>query len=525
MSSRIHLVATGSVQPSPEPETLVPFDPRARPDPLRLAPPTPLIGREAELTRLSALIRSRTARLLTLTGSGGVGKTRLAQAIAAAVTGDFADGIAYVSLASIDDPNLVPATVARALGVRETGERSLLDQLEIALRGRDLLLVLDTFERVLPAAELVAGLVAACPRLTVIVTSRARLNLAAEHAVSILPLSLPDVPPARGGKTAHVAFFTEMETAAAVQLFVARARAFVPEFALTPENAGDVTEICRRLDGLPLAIELAAAWSRIMTPAALRDRLEPRLALLTGGPRDLPARQRTMREAIQWSYDLLTATEQALFRRLSVFAGGFTLEAAARVAVVEAGDASVLDLVAALADQSLLGRAASVSSGSGEGALRFAMLDTIREFGLEQLAATGEAPEVHTRHATWYVALTEASEPELQGPDQRIHLDRLECDLDNVRAALAWTLAQGDTSSALRIAGALAFFWIKQGHIAEGRAWLERALDQDASADPGTTRASGSVRAKALIAAGSLAFVQGDYEVGMTRHRAALSAS
>jgi predicted ATPase len=385
-------------------------------------PLTPLIGREHEVATLVALVRGPETRLLTLTGPGGVGKTRLALSTSTAVADDFPDGVTFVALAAINDPSLVASTVGQALGVRELSESSLVDSLTAYLRDKRHLLVLDNFEQVVEAAPLVVDLLLECPKLTVLVTSRMRLRVSGEREVPVPPLALPDME--------SEAAADRLAKSAAVCLFVTRAEAVKPGFRLTDDNAAAVAAVCRRLDGLPLAIELAATRVKVLSPAGLLDRLEQRLPLLTQGGRDVPVRQQTMRDTIAWSYDLLPADEQALFRRLAVFVGGFTLEAAEWVAWSQGetrvpksqGDGvtgttiprpshpmtpqhpstSVLDDIAALVDKSLLQR-----SEGPHGEARFSMLETVREFALERLVASGETRTLRERHAAYFLNLVE----------------------------------------------------------------------------------------------------------------------
>ena len=498
---------SGRLWSEPGPTAGAPLPDRDRPSHTFPAQPTPLIGREAELASLHQLLTAPEPRLITLTGPGGIGKTRLAIQAAADAVVAFPDGVWWVPLAALTDPGLVVQAMASAVGVGEVAGEPLLETLGQQLRPRQTLLLLDNLEQVIAAAPLIASLLETAPGVRVLATSRAPLRIRAEQEVPVAPLALPAERPGEVALPAAAA-------SPAVQLFVARAQAVKPAFTLDERTAAAVGAICRRLDGLPLAIELAAARVRILPPDQLLNRLDERLQLLTGGSRDLPARQQTLRATIAWSHDLLDAEEQMLFARLSVFAGGCTFEAAEAVCAA-AGDLGIemLDGLEALVEQSLL------RQGEGpDGEVRFAMLETIREYGLEHLEAMPDAETVRRAHAAFFLNLAEEAEQYLAGPEQVGWLDRLGAEHDNLRAALGWLDHAGARELEVRLAVALWRFWWVRGHLSEGRTWLERALAGGAEAPP-------AVRERALSAAGVLAESQGDYERAAPLHEAALVLS
>jgi predicted ATPase/DNA-binding CsgD family transcriptional regulator len=455
---------------------------------------TPLVGREREVAAVCALLSRPEVRLVTLTGTGGVGKTRLALEVAAAADSKFADGIYFVALAPLTDQELVVSTIAQALDVQEQVSQPLLDSLKDYLQEKQLLLLLDNFEQVVKAAPAVTELLVSAPDLKLLVTSRTALHLSGEHEFVVPPLALPDLR--------TLPSLDRLIQYGAIHLFVERAQAVQSDFAMTAENATAVAAICHQVDGLPLAIELAAGRSKLFSPQALLPRLKSRLKLLVGGAQDLPLRQQTLRGTIAWSYDLLEEDQKRLFRRLAVFVGGCSLEAAEAVCNAPGDlEEDVVDGVARLVDKSLLKQEAAI-----DGEPRLLLLETIREYALERLAASVEAEAMRREHATFFLALVEESFPMMNSAEQATWFRRLEADHDNLRVALRWTLEQKEVQMGLQLAGTLARgFWISCNHEREGRTWLAQVLVQ-----PGAEERT-LERAQALRGLGVLAFNQGDF--------------
>jgi predicted ATPase/class 3 adenylate cyclase len=480
---RLHdLVIEGLPSDFPPPRTL---DARRDSLPRQL---TSFVGRDQEIAEVKRLLGR--ARLLTLTGPGGTGKSRLAVQVATDLLPELRHGAAFVDLSAVTDPALVPAAVARALTIKEAPGRPVLETVKDHLRDQELLLVVDNFEQVAAAGPVLEELLTAAPNLSVLVTSRVALALRGEQEYEVPALS----------------------RAEAVRLFTERAQAVRPGFRVTDQNGGAVAGITARLDGLPLAIELAATRTKLLTPEQMLPLLARRLAVLTSGARTLPERQRTLRDAIAWSHDLLGGAERRWFARLSVFAGGWTLASAAAVCDPAELGLDALDALASLVDQSLVRR-----TDAADGGARFSMLETIREFAQEQLAAGGDLEPVRGRHAEHFLDLAEEAEPHLTADDQGAWLDRCDREHANLRAALSWAIDKGEADRAQRAAGALWRFWQRRGHLAEGRRWLEEVLAMPSG--QGRTPA----RAKALAGAGGLAWWQEDIPAARAWYEEALA--
>lgn len=481
--------------------TPVPMPPHNLPQQL-----TSLVGREQETAEARALLLRPEVRLVSMVGTAGIGKTRLAIQVATGLLHDFADGIYFVPLAPIHHPNLVLPTIAQVLRLKERGNTTLADRLKAYLQHKCLLLVLDNFEQIVAAAPLLLDLLMNCPQLKLLVTSREVLHLRAEQQFIVPPLAFPD--------SKHLPSPDALSLYAAVELFIQRAQAVKPDLSITEATIQVIAKICTRLDGLPLAIELAAARIKLLSPEVLLSRLEHRLEILTCGGFDIPARQRTLRDTIAWSYDLLTIEEQRLFRRLSIFVGGCTLEAVETVCNVPQDLAvSVLDLLASLLDKSL------IQQSTREGyEPRFHLLETIREYAFECLKRCGEIEICKASHAAYYLSLAVEAESTLRGlhqnawpvwiaPHQVMWLDRLEQEHKNVRAALSWLLEYNEIETALRIAGALGGYWFYRGYLSEGQHFLERTL---AASSTSNVHAASKMKANALYVGGWLTFWQLD---------------
>ncbi len=471
-------------------------------------PLTSFIGREREIVALGALLRDPGTRLVTLTGVGGVGKTRLAIRTATELSAEdhFTDGVVYVDLAPVREADLVIPAIAQALNVRAVGQDAAISALKAFIRRRRFLLILDNFEQVIDAGPAVSDLVRSCPDLHVLVTSRSLLNLSGEQAMPVPPLSLR--PPSSVPRP---------PSSDAVRLFVERSQALNPGFSLTATNQDAIAEIVQRLDGLPLAIELAAARGTLLSPSALLARIDRPLPHLTGGPRDQPQRHRTMRAAIAWSYELLTPEEQRVFRCLGVFAGGSTLDAAGTVCAPMdpsgedrgARDVAVESVVESLARQSLVRSVEPPGSASSMSSPRVGMLETIREFAVEQLAAAGEVEAIRDRHAAWFLDVVESLDLHhaMQGDTARMR--RLMPEQDNLRQALSWFATRGNDLSFNRLSAALAIFWFDLGQFAEARTWLHRAIAREDGVPVLT-------RARAWNEAGWLAMCQGELDLAQS---------
>jgi predicted ATPase/serine/threonine protein kinase len=462
-------------------------------------PSAALVGREKEVAATEELLLRNDVRLVTLTGPGGIGKSRLAVALAAKVAELFPSGVYFVPLAQATDPDLIASVIAQALGVRLTGSHSPLETVREHLRqfsADPMLLLFDNFEHMLAAAPILAELLASAPHLKLLVTSRAALHVYDEHEFPLPPLAVPGT-----GKTPSPELLSQYS---AISLFIQRAVAVKPDFRLTEQNASDIAEICTRLDGLPLAIELAAARVKLLSASAMRTRLASRLQLLTGGSRDLPARQQTLRQAIDWSYDLLNESEQKLFRRLSVFVGGCTLEAIESVCDTKQDlGLDVLDGMASMVDKSLVRQ---IEQSDGEP--RFVMLETIREYGLEKLVASGEEQQTRRAHAAYCLVLAEEGTSGDSGVKHTGWLDRFEAEHGNFRAALDWLIEIGNAEWGLRLGAALFRFWEMREYLAEGRDWLGKLLALPGASAPTTSRL------RVLFAAGVLAGEQRDFAAG-----------
>ncbi len=501
-------LATGVVGQIPTGGVLTP-QPLSAPH-LLPTPPTPLFGRAQEVQTICTQLQRQTVRLFTLTGMAGVGKTRLALEAAAEVRATFPDGVRFISLSALADPVLVLPTIAEALGLRETNTLPILTLLVNALQEQHLLLVLDNFEQVISTAPTLATLLETCPLLKLLVTSREALHLRAEHQFVVSPLELPTLPPERAQQKIDLAVLAKNP---AMQLFIYRVQAAQPDFRVNPDITITLARICQRLEGIPLAMELAAPRLKVLSPNALLAHLERRLHVLIGGARDLPERQRTMRTTIAWSYELLSSSEQALFRRLSVFVNSWRLTVAEQVCQA-AGllDLDLLEGLSSLLDKSLLHQ----EPGS-DGEPRFRMLSVLREFGLEQLEEAGELTVTCASHAAAFLSLAEEAETHLLGSDQKVWLDRLEEEHDNLRAALRWTVEQASQAATARneaqaqtgweavaqVMGSFFWFWLIRCHFSDLQRFLTQVLAVPVDV-------AGDVRAKILFHAAWAKFAAGD---------------
>ncbi|MEA2432798.1 MAG: hypothetical protein QOG54_255 [Actinomycetota bacterium] len=455
-------------------------------------PSTPFIGRAKELEDLERLMLRDDVRLVTLTGPGGIGKTRLALETARRIQERFRDGVALVTLAAVADEGLVPAAIALAVGLSESTQRPSVDSLRSFFLDRQMLLVLDNFEQVVAAAPMIPEILVAAPHMKVLITSRSLLQLRGEHEFSVPAMETPQATSAPR--------LNQLAGAESIQLFVERARAANAGFELTPDNASDIADIVACLDGLPLAIELAAARSKLLPPQAMLKRLSSRLEVLTGGARDAPARQQTLRNALDWDYELLNGSEQELFRRLAVFAGGFTIESALAVTSTGADELDLLELLDSLVVKSLLHR-----SESGSDEVRFESLKTIREYQLDKLEEAGEGDETVVRFTSHFLALAESGNSLTIGPAQILWLEKLEREHDNLRAALRWAAESDDSETFYRLCAALGSLWELRSYLTEGQYWYGLALERKDDVP-------NALRAKALHGAGVLARGQGEFE-------------
>ncbi len=467
-----------------------------------LLPRTPLLGRERDIATARNLLLDDDVPLVALIGPGGVGKTRLALQLAHDLAGHFGDGATFVDLAPTRDSGLVPGEIAQVLGIRDHGDIPTVDRLTSALRNRHVLLVLDNLEHLTEAAPLFARMLTACPNLTILVTSRAVLHVSGEHVIVVSPLLLPE--------TNDFGRSNPLHKYSAIQLFVARAQAARSGFKLSEANAEAIVAICRSLDGLPLAIELAAARVAALSPAEVRDRLDRRLPFLTGGGRDAPARHQSMTATIAWSHDLLSQPDRVVFRRLAIFAGGFSLAAAETV--TQSGDAPnlhVVDCIGSLVDQSLV-----VQKDNPHGHTRFLMLETVREYATVRLAESGEEVETRRRLADYVLTLSEERD---EGVPQLPWLERIESDHDNIRAVLDWSIVRGDIETAQRLVAALwIYFWSIRGYFREGRSWADRTRALGSGSSP-------RLNLEVLFAASNLAWHSGGIEQSISLAREALA--